>query len=56
MSENDFSAKEQEAGEKESNVTELLKNIWKQIRALFAPPLLKYIILSCSICFLNMFG
>lgn len=56
MSEYGISAKELEACKADSNLTELLRNIWNQIRALTAPPLLKYIVLSSSIFFLNMFG
>ncbi|XP_078041501.1 synaptic vesicle glycoprotein 2C [Augochlora pura] len=37
-------------------ITELLKNIWKQMRSLASPPLLKYALLTWAIYFMNMFG
>ncbi|KOC59533.1 Synaptic vesicle glycoprotein 2B, partial [Habropoda laboriosa] len=37
-------------------LTELLKNIWQQMRCLGSPPLLKYALLCCCIYFANMFG
>ncbi|XP_051156800.1 synaptic vesicle glycoprotein 2B-like [Leptopilina boulardi] len=51
-----LNTKGKESEEEEFNLTKFLKNIWKQIRALCSPPLLKYIFLSCLIFFLNMFG
>ncbi|XP_076766331.1 synaptic vesicle glycoprotein 2C [Xylocopa sonorina] len=39
-----------------SVLTELLKNIWQQMRSLASPPLLKYAFLCWSIYFANMFG
>lgn len=37
-------------------LTELLKNIWQQMRSLASPPLLKYALLCWTIYFANMFG
>ncbi|XP_031848592.1 synaptic vesicle glycoprotein 2C [Nomia melanderi] len=37
-------------------LTELVKNIWQQMRSLASPPLLKYALLSWGIYFTNMFG
>ncbi|XP_076628278.1 synaptic vesicle glycoprotein 2C [Colletes latitarsis] len=37
-------------------LTELLKNIWQQMRSLASPPLLQYALLSWAIYFTNMFG
>lgn len=37
-------------------LTQLLKNIWQQIKSLASPPLLNYAILCWTIYFANMFG
>ncbi|XP_076172184.1 synaptic vesicle glycoprotein 2C isoform X2 [Ptiloglossa arizonensis] len=39
-----------------SVLTELLKNIWQQMRSISSPPLLQYALLSWTIYFTNMFG
>lgn len=37
-------------------LTELLKNVWWQLRTIASPPLLKYALLLWTIYFANMFG
>ncbi|XP_034187369.1 synaptic vesicle glycoprotein 2C [Osmia lignaria lignaria] len=41
---------------KDSVLTELLRNVWQQMRCLASPPLLKYALLCWTIYFANMFG
>jgi hypothetical protein len=52
-----FEVEKNEVPSSSSDVlTDLLKNVWWQLRAITSPPLLKYALLLWIIYFANMFG
>jgi len=52
-----FEVEKNEVPSSSSDVlTDLLKNVWWQLRAIASPPLLKYALLLWTIYFANMFG
>ncbi|XP_067214394.1 synaptic vesicle glycoprotein 2C-like [Linepithema humile] len=51
-----FEVEKGEAPSSSDVLTELLKNIWWQLRTISSPPLLKYCILLWTLYFTNMFG